>query len=258
MEYYYTGGNKCCLAFCPSVSYLHNKKRIRFHRFPKTLTRCAIWIEKCNPIHLPSCDPLVLNKTYRLCSLHFEDKMYTNSNKNKLRAKAIPTLFRENLTVLETDVSSFESINNDANFNENNSAFNLPNFSTSLSTSSFLVEPSTLSSMPTYQTQNEDSEVTHVSTSSFLVDSSTLSSMATYQTQNEDSEVTHVSTSSFLVDSSTLSSMATYQTQNEDSEVTHVSTSSFLVEPSTLSSMPTYQTPNEDSEDTLAVTDDDL
>ncbi|CAH1737588.1 unnamed protein product [Aphis gossypii] len=184
MEYYYTGGNKCCLAFCPSVSYLHNKKRIRFHRFPKTLTRCAIWIEKCNPIHLPSCDPLVLNKTYRLCSLHFEDKMYTNSNKNKLRAKAIPTLFRE------TDVSSFESINNDANFNENNSAFNLPNFSTSLSTSSFLVEPSTLSSMPTYQTPNEDSEDTLVSTSSFLVDSSTLSSMATYQTPNEDSEDT--------------------------------------------------------------------
>ncbi|KAF0756039.1 serine-rich adhesin for platelets-like, partial [Aphis craccivora] len=195
-------GNKCCLEYCTSISYLHNKKGIRFHRFPKKLAsefipiilltkfRCAIWIEKCNPIHLPSRDPLVLCKTYRLCSLHFEDKMYTDSNKNKLRAMAIPTLFKENITVIETDVSSFELINNDDNFNENNSVDNLPNCSTSLSTSSFIVDPSTLLPMATYQTPNEDSEVTLVSTNTFFVDPSTLTPMATYQTPNEDGEVT--------------------------------------------------------------------
>lgn len=44
-----------------------------------------------------SIDPVILNKKYRLCSLHFEDKMFSNFQKNRLKADAILTIF-DNLT----------------------------------------------------------------------------------------------------------------------------------------------------------------
>lgn len=61
--------------------------------------RCADWIENCNPINLPTIDPDVLNRNHRLCSLHFEDKMYSNNKKSRLTNQAIPTLFNSKLNV---------------------------------------------------------------------------------------------------------------------------------------------------------------
>jgi len=61
--------------------------------------RCAAWIENCKPINLPTIDPDVLNRNHRLCSLHFEDKMYMNNEKNRLSNQAIPTLFNSKLNV---------------------------------------------------------------------------------------------------------------------------------------------------------------
>lgn len=59
--------------------------------------RCTVWLEKCNCRSLMFIDPVILNKKYRLCSLHFEDKMFSNFQKNRLKADAIPTIFN-NLT----------------------------------------------------------------------------------------------------------------------------------------------------------------
>lgn len=56
--------------------------------------RCAVWIEKCKPINLPTIDPDILNRNHRLCSLHFENKMYVNVEKTRLLSTAIPTLFK--------------------------------------------------------------------------------------------------------------------------------------------------------------------
>jgi hypothetical protein len=39
-------------------------------------------------------DPVILNKKYRLCSLHFEDKMFSNYQKNRLKSDAIPTIVK--------------------------------------------------------------------------------------------------------------------------------------------------------------------
>lgn len=59
--------------------------------------RCAVWISNCKPINLPTIDPDILNRNHRLCSLHFEDKMYLK--KNRLSNQAIPTLFNSKLNV---------------------------------------------------------------------------------------------------------------------------------------------------------------
>jgi len=61
--------------------------------------RCALWIEHCKPINLPTIDPDVLDRNHRLCSLHFEDKMYAHFEKTRLSNQAIPTLFNSKLNV---------------------------------------------------------------------------------------------------------------------------------------------------------------
>lgn len=55
--------------------------------------RCAYWVEKCEAKYLPTTDLDVLHKTLKLCSIHFEDSMFLNTLKNRLKQTAIPTLF---------------------------------------------------------------------------------------------------------------------------------------------------------------------
>jgi len=64
------------------------------HIFILTKFRCAVWIQKCNPINLPSVDPNVLHTNFRICSLHFEDKMFVNLEKSRLSKNAMPTLLK--------------------------------------------------------------------------------------------------------------------------------------------------------------------
>lgn len=51
-------------------------------------------MESCQTFHLFKKDPIVLQKSYRVCSVHFEDKMFLNpTTKNRLTISAVPTLF---------------------------------------------------------------------------------------------------------------------------------------------------------------------
>ncbi|KAF0682237.1 Uncharacterized protein FWK35_00036901, partial [Aphis craccivora] len=54
---------------------------------------CMLWLEKCNCRSLMLIDPVILNKKCKLCCLHFEDKMFSNFQINRLKADAIPTIF---------------------------------------------------------------------------------------------------------------------------------------------------------------------
>lgn len=56
--------------------------------------RCTSWLDKCNCKSLMPIDPVILNRKYRLCSLHFEEKMFSNYQKNRLKSDAIPTIFQ--------------------------------------------------------------------------------------------------------------------------------------------------------------------
>eukprot|EP00102_Acyrthosiphon_pisum_P011710 XP_008180534.1 PREDICTED: uncharacterized protein LOC103308622 [Acyrthosiphon pisum] len=97
----YSGGHSCCLANCSSVFFGKKQIETRFRRFPKDQAKCAVWIEKCKPINLPTIDPDILNRNHRLCSLHFENEMYVNVEKTRLLKTAIPTLFKNDCVVTE-------------------------------------------------------------------------------------------------------------------------------------------------------------
>ncbi|KAF0735687.1 Uncharacterized protein FWK35_00014103, partial [Aphis craccivora] len=72
--------------------------------------KCMLWLEKCNCRSLMLIDSVILNKMYRVCSLHFEDKMFSNFRKNRLKADAIPTIFG-NLTE-EVSLQCQDPLNN--------------------------------------------------------------------------------------------------------------------------------------------------
>jgi len=50
-------------------------------------------VEKCEDKYLPTTDLDILHKTFKLCSLHFEDGMFLNTLINRLKQTPIPTLF---------------------------------------------------------------------------------------------------------------------------------------------------------------------
>lgn len=74
--------------------------------------RCAIWIDNCGLLELKNYDTSVLNKKYRLCSLHFESNMFRNSQQNRLKIDAIPTLFESTADCLNNDdVAAYDTSN---------------------------------------------------------------------------------------------------------------------------------------------------
>ncbi|KAF0696990.1 52 kDa repressor of the inhibitor of the protein kinase, partial [Aphis craccivora] len=81
-----------------------------FFKFPKDHQRCASWVEKCEAKYLPTTDLDVLHKTYKLCSLHFENGMFMNALKNRLNQTAIPTIFAKKPAVSK-DISLVGSEN---------------------------------------------------------------------------------------------------------------------------------------------------
>lgn len=59
-----------------------------------SVVRCRLWAEMCGFLHLlQKYDGLWLHKSrYRVCSLHFEERMYGGNKKKRLHADAVPTL----------------------------------------------------------------------------------------------------------------------------------------------------------------------
>ncbi len=59
--------------------------------------RCEVWIYNSGLSHLKNIDASILNKNYRLCSLHFENCMFRNEQQNRLKLDAVPTLFESTI-----------------------------------------------------------------------------------------------------------------------------------------------------------------
>ncbi|CAI6350137.1 unnamed protein product [Macrosiphum euphorbiae] len=81
-----------------AVKFFDNKmsltKNISYFRFPSDPLRCKQWMEKCQTEHLLKKDATILYKNYRVCGVHFEDKMFLNPNsRNRLTMNAVPTIF---------------------------------------------------------------------------------------------------------------------------------------------------------------------
>lgn len=73
--------------------------------------RCEVWIDNCglSYAYLKEIDPSILNKNYRLCSMHFEHNMFRNEQQNRLKPDAVPTLF-EKQTVENVADDDYETV----------------------------------------------------------------------------------------------------------------------------------------------------
>lgn len=83
---------KCYITNCKS-HLMVDKESLSFFLFPKDPVRSAMWIKNSKCDELKSISNLGSNQKYRLCSLHFESKMFSNFQRNQLYKDAIPTLF---------------------------------------------------------------------------------------------------------------------------------------------------------------------
>ncbi|XP_025200163.1 uncharacterized protein LOC112598051 [Melanaphis sacchari] len=59
----------------------------------RLLMLCEVWINNSGLSHLKEIDASILNKNFRLCSMHFENSMFRNEQQNRLKLDAVPTLF---------------------------------------------------------------------------------------------------------------------------------------------------------------------
>uniref|UniRef100_A0A2S2PN30 Repressor of the inhibitor of the protein kinase n=1 Tax=Schizaphis graminum TaxID=13262 RepID=A0A2S2PN30_SCHGA len=90
---YHSTGSKCALSFCKNIFMeTGGEGQLSFFSFPKDPVRCAIWVENCDSKYLPKVAVHNLNRRYKLCSLHFEDRMF-DFQKKRLLPNAVPTLF---------------------------------------------------------------------------------------------------------------------------------------------------------------------
>ncbi|GJQ78671.1 hypothetical protein Trydic_g2713 [Trypoxylus dichotomus] len=79
--------------FCPNNS--RDNPTISYFRFPKDETRCKQWQDFTGLEKVKMATAIDCYKRFRLCSMHFEEKMFAGMVKKKLKLYAIPTLAKE-------------------------------------------------------------------------------------------------------------------------------------------------------------------
>ncbi|XP_074032673.1 uncharacterized protein isoform X1 [Leptinotarsa decemlineata] len=79
----------CAVRNCYIKGYNSKKK---FYRFPKDANRARIWAMKANREDLFG-KLIDLHRSYSICEIHFEEKMFTSHFHTRLVTTAIPTLF---------------------------------------------------------------------------------------------------------------------------------------------------------------------
>ncbi|XP_026813395.1 uncharacterized protein LOC113553979 isoform X1 [Rhopalosiphum maidis] len=98
---YHSTGSKCALSFCKNIFMeTGGEGQLSFFSFPKNPVRCAIWVENYDSKYLPKVAVHNLSRRYKLCSLHFEDRMF-DFQKKGLLSNAVPTLFKKKLPVIK-------------------------------------------------------------------------------------------------------------------------------------------------------------
>ncbi|PNF25817.1 hypothetical protein B7P43_G11750 [Cryptotermes secundus] len=90
------GGNWCSVPGCKSNSKEHAD--LSFFRFPKDEERSKIWSIACGREDLLQKDASYCYINCKICGLHFEDVMFLNFEKNRLKKDAVPILFKDDAT----------------------------------------------------------------------------------------------------------------------------------------------------------------
>ncbi|KAG5864822.1 hypothetical protein JTB14_034049 [Gonioctena quinquepunctata] len=68
-------------------------EKYSYFRFPKDEARCNEWKLTLEIVKLDSITAEQCYKRFRVCSAHFENRMYSSIQKNKLKRNAVPTIF---------------------------------------------------------------------------------------------------------------------------------------------------------------------
>ncbi|KAL3271239.1 hypothetical protein HHI36_021733 [Cryptolaemus montrouzieri] len=87
-----SGGYSCIVRNC---SHKTTEKEYKFFRLPvRDPDRLSHWLKLCHRVDLNSKPEIALYQNYRICSKHFEKRMYSNPEDllNRLLPSAIPTL----------------------------------------------------------------------------------------------------------------------------------------------------------------------
>ncbi|CAL1681151.1 unnamed protein product [Lasius platythorax] len=82
------GGNCCAFTMCSNIG--GRTENISFFRFPKDIERSKLWVEACGRQDLMKKTSEELYKNYRVCALHFSQKMFLNDLQNRLQSNAVP------------------------------------------------------------------------------------------------------------------------------------------------------------------------
>ncbi|CAH1114895.1 unnamed protein product [Psylliodes chrysocephalus] len=79
--------HQCCVCH---KSSRHEKRTLSFFRFPKDEKRFAEWKAVLQLEKFASFSAKYCYEHFRICSNHFEDKMFAGMGKNRLKKDAVP------------------------------------------------------------------------------------------------------------------------------------------------------------------------
>ncbi|KAK4886413.1 hypothetical protein RN001_002684 [Aquatica leii] len=85
------GARWCAAPNCSNNSRTNTD--FSFFRFPKDHNRAKEWVISCRREDLINKTSSYLYANCKICSVHFEEQMFLNFLKNRLKPGAVPTLF---------------------------------------------------------------------------------------------------------------------------------------------------------------------
>ncbi|KAL4113523.1 hypothetical protein QTP88_017135 [Uroleucon formosanum] len=101
-------GVRCAAKGCKNC--MKNDNHYMYHRFPSMKDRCIEWLKACGRHDLLNTPVESVYRNFRICSVHFEPKMYSNPEKTRLLPQAMPTLFINTHVTQEIDVIDENSL----------------------------------------------------------------------------------------------------------------------------------------------------
>ncbi|XP_029054742.2 uncharacterized protein LOC114882025 [Osmia bicornis bicornis] len=93
-------GVSCSYKNC-TARFNRGGEGVHFFRFLKNGDLCKLWLQACGREDLPSLEYQHYHKTRRVCSNHFEKKMYMGPSKSRLLPTAVPKQIESDTNIQE-------------------------------------------------------------------------------------------------------------------------------------------------------------
>ncbi|XP_046144892.1 52 kDa repressor of the inhibitor of the protein kinase-like isoform X1 [Osmia bicornis bicornis] len=93
-------GVSCSYKNC-TARFNRGGEGVHFFRFPNNGDLCKLWLQACGREDLPSLEYQHYHKTRRVCSNHFENRMYMGPSKSRLLPTAVPKQIESDTNIQE-------------------------------------------------------------------------------------------------------------------------------------------------------------